>query len=235
VAYKSGRVVYLGHGSYPGGGNFTNNVRPAAGAVTSLFGPRNLLGMSFHNGIDIANGLGTPIKAAQGGRVIYTGWDNTGYGNYTEIQSSDGTMYGYGHQSQIGVRAGQKVGTGQMIGRMGSTGKSTGSHLHFQIGRNGMWFNPRSVMPQLNTGGLMMSDGIAKLHKEEAVLTKPLTRDLKEGVQNFADGGKVEYNVTLDFNGASFDRGIDFQREVETALRNIDRKSGGTRVIGGKR
>jgi TP901 family phage tail tape measure protein len=235
VAYKSGKVVYLGHGAYPGGGNFAENVRPAAGVTTSLFGPRNLLGMSFHNGLDIANATGTPIKAAQGGRVIYTGWDNTGYGNYTEIQSADGTMYGYGHQSQIGVRAGQKVNTGQLIGRMGSTGKSTGSHLHFQIGRNGVWFDPRTVMPQLNTGGLMMSDGIAKLHKEEAVLTKPLTRDLKEGVQNLADGGTVQYNVTLDFNGASFNRGIDFQHEVETVLRNMERKSGGTRTIGGKR
>lgn len=235
VAYKSGRVVYLGHGAYPGGGNFTGNARPAAGTVTSLFGPRTLLGMSFHNGIDIANAAGTPIKAAQGGRVIYTGWDNTGYGNYTQIQSSDGTMYGYGHQSQIGVRAGQKVNTNQLIGRMGSTGKSTGPHLHFQTGRNGVWFNPRTVMPQLNAGGFIKNDGLAKLHKEEVVVTKPLTKKFEQGVNNFADGGNIEYNVTLDFNGASFDRGIDFQREVETALKNIDRKSGGTRVIGGKR
>jgi hypothetical protein len=234
VVYKSGKVVYLGHDGINRGGDYSGLVRPVSGPVASEFGPRNLLGMSFHNGIDIMAASGTPIRAAKGGRVIFTGWDNTGYGNYTEIQARDGSMYGYGHQSAINVRAGMNVATGSMIGRIGSTGKSTGPHLHFQIGNHGNWFNPRKVMPQLNTGGFIQSDGLAKLHKEEVVLTKPLTRDLKEGVQKLSDGGSVQYNVTLDFNGASFDRGIDFQREVETALRTIDRKQGGNRKIGGR-
>lgn len=230
--YKSGKVVYLGHGSYPGGGNFSGNARPAAGTVTSLFGPRNLLGMSFHNGIDIANSAGTPIKASQAGRVIYTGWDNTGYGNYTQIQSADGSMYGYGHQNSIAVRAGQKVATGQLIGRMGSTGKSTGPHLHFQIGRNGKWFNPRDVMPQLKTGGFTLNEGYANLHPNETVLTAPLTEQFKQGVQNFAESGNSQYTVTISMDGAQINTDIDWERGVENALRKIERRRGPNRKVG---
>ena len=233
VAYKSGKVVYLGHGGYPGGGNFSGNVKPINGPVTSGFGPRNFLGMSFHNGIDLGAASGTPIRASQGGRVIYTGWDNTGYGNYTEIQSSDGSMYGYGHQSSIGVRAGMKVATGQMIGRVGSTGKSSGPHLHFQIGRNGQWFNPKTVMPQLKTGGFTMNEGLANLHPNETVLTAPLTEQFKQGVQNFAESGNSHYTVTIDMTGAQINSDIDWETGVENALRKIDRRRGVNRKVGG--
>lgn len=229
--YTTGKVVYLGHGAYPGGFNPGPTTRPAAGTVTSLFGPRNLLGMSFHNGIDIANASGTPIKSAAAGKVIFTGWDNTGYGNYTEIQSGDGTMFGYGHQSAIGVRAGQRVGTGQLIGRMGSTGKSTGPHLHFQTGRNGVWFNPRAVFPQLNTGGFVMKEGLANLHPKESVLTKPLTEDMKTGVQRFAEGPSAVYDINLNFDGATFNTQVDFDRAVEEAMRKMDKRIGVSRKV----
>ena len=231
VAYKSGKVVYLGHGSYPGGGDFSGNVRPTTGTVTSLFGPRNLLGMSFHNGLDIANAAGTPIKAARGGRVIYTGWDNTGYGNYTQIQSPDGTMYGYGHQSSIGVRAGMKVNTGQLIGRMGSTGKSTGPHLHFQTGRNGIWFNPRTVMPQLEKGGFTLNEGVANLHPNETVMTAPLTEKFKRGVDNFANNGGNEYNVHMHLEGATITKDVDIEGQVYKAIQKIEKKNGSTRRV----
>ncbi len=94
-----------------------------------------------HNGIDYANRIGTPIHATYGGRVRYAGWVR-GYGKYIEIKHPRGYTSVYGHLSKIKVKVGQKVKRGQLIGNMGSTGLSTGSHLHFGIKLNGVWINP---------------------------------------------------------------------------------------------
>jgi murein DD-endopeptidase MepM/ murein hydrolase activator NlpD len=98
-----------------------------------------------HPGIDIAVPSGTPIHAAAGGRVAIAGWVG-GYGNYTCIQHSASLSSCYGHQSSIGVSVGQQVSQGQVIGAVGSTGHSTGPHLHFEARVNGSVVNPMNYL-----------------------------------------------------------------------------------------
>jgi len=116
---------------------------PIHGSVTSEFGPR---WGGFHPGIDIADPTGTPIHAAKGGQVIFAGWEG-GYGNFVLIDHGGGIVTGYAHQSQIAVTQGQTVSQGQTIGSVGSTGDSTGPHLHFEVRINGAPQNPRSYVP----------------------------------------------------------------------------------------
>jgi murein DD-endopeptidase MepM/ murein hydrolase activator NlpD len=112
---------------------------PVHGPVTSEYGPR---WGGFHPGIDIAAAFGTPIHAAKDGVVIFAGW-NGGYGNFVLIDHGGGLVTGYAHQSQIAVTQGQTVGQGQVIGYEGSTGDSTGPHVHFEVRVNGSPQNPR--------------------------------------------------------------------------------------------
>ena len=233
-AITTGRVTYLGHsGYYDGMANLGRTTKPTSGRVTSLFGPRNLLGMSFHNGIDIANASGTPIRAASAGKVIFSGWDGTGYGNYIQMLHSDGTITGYGHNRRLLVKAGTVVSSGRQIAEMGTTGKSTGDHLHFQTGRKGNWFDPRKIFPQLMSGAMTLGDGYAMLHEKEAVLTKPLTEKLVQGVEAFANGGGNQYNVQVIVNGDG--KPEDIKRNVKQALREIEKEKGPRRVVNGNR
>ncbi len=110
--------------------NIQTYVLPAKGEFTSGYGWR---WGRMHRGIDIAGPVGTPIMAAASGKVITAGWDGTGFGNRIEIQHPDGTVTLYGHNSRIVTHVGATVHQGQQIAEMGSTGHSTGSHLHFQI------------------------------------------------------------------------------------------------------
>lgn len=98
---------------------------------------------TFHTGIDISGGgaYGRPIVAADGGRVVSAGWRN-GYGNCVEIDHGGGIHTLYGHASALLVSSGQRVSKGQTIARVGSTGNSTGPHLHFEVIRNGTKVNP---------------------------------------------------------------------------------------------
>ena len=112
---------------------------PARGLITTYFS-------SWHPGIDVAAALGTAIGAADGGTVTFTGWDNTGYGYRVVINHGNGYSTTYNHLSSIGVRTGQSVSKGQIVAGMGSTGRSTGSHLHFEILRNGSFVNPLSFL-----------------------------------------------------------------------------------------
>ena len=117
---------------------------PVNGPITSPFGYRNdpvLGGNRLHAGVDIGASSGTPIKAAGDGVVVMAGW-NGGYGNFTLIDHGGGLATGYGHQSSIGVRVGQHVSTGEVIGNVGSTGASTGPHLHWEVRVNGTPVDP---------------------------------------------------------------------------------------------
>lgn len=122
---------------------------PLGGAVTSeygyrvhpIFGTRRL-----HAGMDINGNTGDPIAAAKGGTVILAGW-NGGYGNAVVISHGDGITSLYAHQSSISVSVGQNVGRGEVVGAVGSTGQSTGPHLHFEIRVNGSAVNPRPYLP----------------------------------------------------------------------------------------
>ena len=123
-------------------------LRPCPGRITSYFGYRNhpiFKSRIFHSGIDIGAPYGTPIKATNAGKVIYTGW----YGGYGKVVIIDhGKINGkptsslYAHQSRISVTNGQYVKKGTIVGYVGSTGYSTGPHLHFEIRINGRPSNP---------------------------------------------------------------------------------------------
>jgi murein DD-endopeptidase MepM/ murein hydrolase activator NlpD len=99
----------------------------------------------FHFGIDIRGNTGAPVYAAMAGRVTFTGYNGT-YGNHIVITHHSGYRTLYGHLNIIRVKSGAYVSTGQRIGDVGSTGASTGSHLHFTVYKNGVTVNPRTLM-----------------------------------------------------------------------------------------
>ncbi|MFL6722397.1 MAG: M23 family metallopeptidase [Sphingomonas sp.] len=103
-------------------------------------------GIGFHPGIDLAGTYGTPIYATADGTVIRAGWNNGGYGNLVEIDHGRGISTRYGHMSAISVHEGDHITRGQQIGRMGSTGHSTGNHLHYEVRIDGRAVNPMPFM-----------------------------------------------------------------------------------------
>ena len=118
---------------------------PVTGTINSGFGPR---GASFHDGIDIGAPAGTPIRAIERGEVIYSD-QLRGYGNIIIIRHADGLVSVYAHNDDNIARQGQVVSRGEIIARVGSTGRVTGPHLHFEIRRNNLAQDPIRVLPQL--------------------------------------------------------------------------------------
>jgi murein DD-endopeptidase MepM/ murein hydrolase activator NlpD len=125
-------------GGTGGGPSAAGFIWPVLGPVTSPFGWR---WGRMHEGIDIGAASGSPIRAAAAGTVIYAGWLG-GYGNLTVIDHGGGIATAYGHQSSIAVGSGAYVAQGQVIGYVGSTGHSTGPHLHFEVRVNGVPQDP---------------------------------------------------------------------------------------------
>ncbi len=120
---------------------------PVAGHLTSSFGMRfhPVLGYSrMHKGIDYGAPMGSPIVAATDGVVNFAGWHG-GHGNYVQIRASSTLGTGYAHMSRIIAKVGEHVRAGQLIGYVGSTGLSTGPHLHFEVFQNNVAVNPASV------------------------------------------------------------------------------------------
>ncbi len=119
-------------------------------AVNSAFGMRRLPGQSarHHDGVDIAAPTGTGVLVAAEGRVLRTGYDAGGYGRFIEVQHPNGMSSLYGHLSRIDVASGDVVAPGQRIGLVGSTGRSTGPHLHFEVRRGDRQVNPVRIMGQ---------------------------------------------------------------------------------------
>jgi murein DD-endopeptidase MepM/ murein hydrolase activator NlpD len=125
---------------------FEGYIWPTKGVLTSGYGRR---WGRMHRGIDIAAPVGTPILAAAPGVVVTAGWNSGGYGNLVEIQHPDGSLTLYAHNSRILVRRGQDVQQGQQISEMGSTGYSTGPHLHFEVHPSGRGaVNPMAFLPK---------------------------------------------------------------------------------------
>jgi murein DD-endopeptidase MepM/ murein hydrolase activator NlpD len=121
---------------------------PVYGYLTSLYGYRASPftgARQFHSGIDIGAAKGTAIRAAMGGRVIAVGYDDS-YGNYVVITHHGGYRTLYGHMNVARVKPGAYVAAGDRIGDVGSTGRSTGPHLHFTVYKNGVTVNPRSLL-----------------------------------------------------------------------------------------
>jgi murein DD-endopeptidase MepM/ murein hydrolase activator NlpD len=135
----------------PGDTAFTN---PMPGAVlTQGFGPTSLIfeppygGYAhFHTGLDTSAAAGTPVLAAAAGTVVLAGFNTGGYGNFIVIAHGGGFDTLYGHLSAIAVKQGQGVAKGQPIGNEGSTGNSTGAHLHFEIRHNGQPVDPATYL-----------------------------------------------------------------------------------------
>ena len=134
------------------GARATPSIWPAEGRVTSPFGYRIAplrLASEYHSGIDIANEAGTPIYAAADGVIRHSGWAQ-GYGMCALVDHGFGYSTLYGHMSEILAKEGTVVRRGQVIGRMGSTGTSTGNHLHYEVWTGGL---PRDPMKYLQVGG----------------------------------------------------------------------------------
>ena len=126
-----------------GSGSITSGIAwPFRGKITSYYGYRS---SEFHTGIDIDGDTGDPYVAAAAGTIVSAGW-NGSYGNSILIDHGNGIMTRYGHSSKLLVSAGDSVSKGQTIGLVGSTGRSTGSHLHFEVIINGDTVNPLSYL-----------------------------------------------------------------------------------------
>jgi murein DD-endopeptidase MepM/ murein hydrolase activator NlpD len=124
---------------------FETFIWPVNGTINSGYGPR---GMSFHDGIDIAAPEGTPILAIEDGEVIYSD-QLRGYGNMVILRHAGGIISVYAHNESNLVREGQSVARGEVVARVGSTGRVSGPHLHFEIRKNNAAQDPLRYLPQL--------------------------------------------------------------------------------------
>jgi len=136
------RVVHAYSGEVPASAAKGTGVFgwPASGAITQKFWAR-------HKAIDIGAPTGRPVVAADSGYVAESGWSEYGYGKYVIIEHGNGFQTLYAHLSAILVEVGRSVGKGTRIGSVGSTGRSTGPHLHFEIRYKGVQRNPFGYLP----------------------------------------------------------------------------------------
>jgi len=119
---------------------------PAAGSVTLEFGESDLPYQPIHTGIDIAGPLGNSVTAFMKGTVTYAGSQSTGFGTHVVLDDGNNVTSTYGHMANLAVSVGQQVNAGTVLGTRGSTGWSTGPHLHFQIDIYGIPVNPRTFL-----------------------------------------------------------------------------------------
>ena len=120
-------------------------IQPVYGTISSRFGVRSSIRSSAHTGLDIATSRGTPISVAADGVVTFAGWKGA-YGNLIVVTHEDGVQTYYAHCNSIYVSNGQYVGQGETIGEVGTTGNSTGPHLHFEVRVNGVAYNPQNYL-----------------------------------------------------------------------------------------
>jgi murein DD-endopeptidase MepM/ murein hydrolase activator NlpD len=193
---------------------------------------------SRHGGIDLAAPTGTSVMAANAGKVVTSADLKDGNGNYRSygryiVIDHGGTSSLYAHLNKRFVGAGQQVGAGDLIGQVGNTGNSTGPHLHFETRGAGGFpgFDPKSIIPGLKVGGYTLNDGYAMLHKNETVLTAPLSEQLKSGIQRIDQGVNNDYNVTIDMRGATIREDIDIKKAVYAAIDERESKLGRKRTI----
>lgn len=152
--YEAPKVTYVASSVYSGNVSGTSSakvnigitlIRPVSGIITSRFGSYESIRSFGHRGLDIAAPTGTSIKAAAGGTVTVAGW-NSSYGYMVKISHGNGVETVYGHCSKLLVSKGQTVTQGQVIAKVGSTGDSTGSHLHLEVRVNGTLYNPQNYV-----------------------------------------------------------------------------------------
>ena len=158
-----------------GGASLGGLVQPVSGSITSNFGYRDDVqgvGTSDHAGLDIGASEGTPVGAAGAGEVVQAGW-NGGYGNSVILDHGAGLQTLYGHLSSVLVTVGQLVQQMQTIGLVGSTGNSTGPHLHFGVMKDGNWVDPSSIYG-FARGTTNFGGGMARVYEEGGeIITLP--------------------------------------------------------------
>ncbi len=173
-------------------------------AISSRFGYRNDplgRGTRFHNAIDIPAAHGSPVFASKGGKITRAGWA-TGYGNLVEINHGGGWVTRYGHNSSLLVSEGQRVKQKQTIALVGSTGNSTGPHIHFEMRKNGVAVNPLNYVQSFANGGIATRPSI--FGEAGAEMAIPLTANKrKKGIELWLKAGDIlgvytpEQNPTL--------------------------------------
>ena len=146
VVAKSNSAVYTARKMANGNPSIgISLIKPTTGVITSRFGSIASIRSGPHTGLDIGAATGTQIKACAAGTVTYAGWMG-GYGNLIIITHSSSVQTYYGHCSKINVSKGQNVSQGELIGLVGSTGNSTGPHLHLEVRVNGIAYNPQNYV-----------------------------------------------------------------------------------------
>lgn len=120
-------------------------IKPVSGKITSKYGSVSGVRSGAHTGLDIGTAYGTPIKAAAAGTVVYSGWKGS-LGNLIVVSHGNGVQTYYGHCSSLVAQVGDYVSQGQTVARVGSTGNSTGNHLHLEIRVNGSSLNPQNYL-----------------------------------------------------------------------------------------
>lgn len=164
-------------------------------SMTSGFGnrksPGNGIGSTNHRGIDFGAPMGTAIPSQSSGRVVASGWMG-GLGNAVIIESAGGVQHVYGHNSANYVRVGQTVGRGQAIGAVGSTGNSTGPHVHYEVRVNGVAIDPRKRLRGFAKGGFVDSEELAFVGEEGLEAIIPLMPHRRErGLDLWSETGEI--------------------------------------------
>lgn len=184
-----------------GGATFGDLTSPLSGAITSPFGtrPDPFTGeQKFHAGIDIGAAEGTPVGAAGAGEVTTAGWYG-GYGNAVIIDHGNGLQSLYGHLSAIMVSVGDLVTQLQTIGLVGSTGNSTGPHLHFELRQDGSPIDPSALFGFDVGSRYVPRDMVAMIHEGEMIVPKSENPYANSGGQIMPGGGtKIEQHITIN-------------------------------------
>ena len=172
-------------------------------SMTSAFGKR---GSEFHLGDDYGAPMGTPIKAQGSGTVTYSGWMGS-YGNMIEVALGNGLSMRYAHNSRNIAQVGDKINAGQIIGLVGSTGNSTGPHVHFEVRKNGQVINPRGWGKFAN-GGLIESHQFAEIGEEGEEMIIPLVKQRRQrGIDLWLETAKrlgIMDSLAMPFNNGNF-------------------------------
>ena len=228
------RAVVSGTAFQPFGGvGGGGKMRPVNGPVSRPYA----LHSNLPRATDFGVGVGTPVRSAMNGYVTTSadlhGSGNGGYrsyGRYVVVQNGNEKTL-YAHLSKRNVAVGSQVRSGQVLGYSGNTGNSSGPHLHFETWKGGKTVPPGLFgIPGMKTGGFTLTDGLAMLHKNETVLTAPLSEQLKSGIQNIDQGVNNEYNVNITFAGP-VNSELDIERAVSKAINKRESKLGRNRSI----
>ena len=169
-----------------------------------------------HLGVDYAAPRGTPIKSAGDGKIIYVG-KSRGYGNVVKIKHADGYLTLYAHMQNFrkGLKRGMKVKKGEFIGRIGTTGLSTGPHLHFGLYKNGIAINPESIF------SIKFKKKISSKNKEFKKLVKKLKKQIYDLIKSCPMGNCVNseyvlHDIFCENKITNFEENIDLENEIKT-------------------